>query len=138
MKDFSKKIASILMALVVIFSTMSFTVSQHYCGGELVSSALFSKAKSCGMEMQKPATPKDCNIQKENCCKDIIKQIEGEKVVKTEAQQLQNYQQIMVASFVYTYVNLFEGLDKNIIPFKNYTPPLLVTNIQVVDQVFII
>jgi len=138
MKQFFVKIASILMALVVLFSTMSFTVSQHYCGGELVNSAIFSKAKSCGMEIQKPATTKDCSIQKKDCCKDVIKQIEGKKVVKTEAQQLTNYQQIIVASFVYTYINLFEGLEKNNIPFKNYTPPLLVTDIHIVDQVFLI
>ena len=138
MKQFFVKIAAILMTFVVLFSTMSFTISQHYCGGELVSSAVFSKAESCSMKMQKPATPKNCSIQKENCCKDIIKQIEGKKVVKMEAQQLQNYQQIIVTSFVYTYINLFEGLEKNSFPFKNYTPPLLVTDIHIVDQVFII
>ena len=39
---------------------------------------------------------------------------------------------------VYSYINLFEGLEKNIVPFKNYSPPLIVTDIQVLDQVFLI
>ena len=62
MKDFYKKISAILMAVVVLFSTMSFTISEHYCGDKLVDSALFSKAEFCGMEMQLPLQSKDCNI----------------------------------------------------------------------------
>jgi hypothetical protein len=137
MKEFSKKIGAILMALAVVLSTMSFTVSQHYCGGELVDSALFSKAESCGMDMQ-TSTQKECSIQTKNCCKDVIKQIEGKKMVTKDIVPLKTYQQLFVASFIYTYINLFEGLDKNIVPFKNYSPPLLVSDIQVTHQVFLI
>jgi hypothetical protein len=137
MKEFSKKISAILMALVVVLSTMSFTVSQHYCGGELMDSALFSKAESCGMDMT-ISTKNDCNIQSKNCCKDVIKQIEGKKVVNIDGELFSFQQQLFVASFIYTYINLFEGLDTNIIPFKNYSPPLLVSDIQVTHQVFII
>jgi len=137
MKEFSKKISAILMALVVVLSTMSFTVSQHYCGGELMDSGLFSKAESCGMDMQ-ISTQKECSIQTKNCCKDVIKQIEGKKVVTTDIAPLNTYQQLFTASFIYTYINLFEGLDTNIIPFKNYSPPILVSDIQITHQVFLI
>ncbi len=137
MKEFSKKIGAILMMLVVVLSTMSFTVSQHYCGGELVDSALFSKAESCGMDMP-ISTQKDCSIQTKNCCKDVINQIEGKKVVIIDSEQLNFNQQLFVASFIYTYINLFEGLDTNIIPFKNYIPPILVSDLQTTHQVFLI
>ena len=138
MKQFFQKIAAIFMALVVLVSTMSFTISEHYCGDHLVDSALFSKAESCGMEMQQPPSEEDCSIQKDNCCSDIIKQIEGQNELKRDISNLSFNQQVFVASFVYSYINLFEGLDKNIVPFKNYSPPLLVTDIQVLDQVFLI
>ena len=49
MKLFIKKITALLMAFVVLFSTMSFTISEHYCGDHLVDSGLFSKAENCGM-----------------------------------------------------------------------------------------
>ena len=138
MKQLITKITAILMTFVVLFYTMSFTISEHYCGDHLVDTALFSKAESCGMEMQQPQFEKDCSIQKDNCCSDIIKQIEGQNELKRDLSNLSFNQQVFVASFVYSYVNLFEGLDKNIIPFKNYSPPLLVTDIQVLDQVFLI
>ena len=126
------------MTFVVVFSTMSFTISEHYCGDHLVDSALFSKAESCGMEMQKPSPTKDCSLKKDNCCSDIIKQIEGQGELKIDFTSLNFEQQVFVASFVYSYINLFEGLDKNVVPFKNYSPPLIVTDIQVLDQVFLI
>lgn len=138
MKKFLFKISAILMAFVVLFSTMSFSISEHYCGDHLVDSSLFSKAESCGMEMGNPVPPKDCSIQKDDCCSDIIKQIEGQTNLKTGVSNLNFEQQLFVASFVYTSINLFEGLATNIVPFKYYSPPLLVKDIQVLDEVFLI
>ncbi len=138
MKHFFRKIGAILMALVVLFSTMSFTISEHYCGDMLVDSALFSKAGSCGMEMQKPAPLKDCSIQKDNCCSNEIKQIEGQTELKTQVLNLDFEQQVFIASFVYSYINLFEGLESNIIPFKDYSPPIIDKDINVLYQNFLI
>ena len=41
------------MALLVLFSTFSFTLASHYCGDVLVDSSLFGKVETCGMEVQK-------------------------------------------------------------------------------------
>ena len=138
MKQFFNKIIAILMAFVVTFSTMSFTISEHYCGDYLVDSALFSKAESCGMEMGVSLPVDDCSIGKYNCCSDVLKQIEGQNELKTDLSNLNFEQQLFVASFIYSYVNLFEGLEENIIPFKYYSPPLLIKDIQVLDEVFLI
>ncbi|WP_372769640.1 hypothetical protein [Lutibacter sp.] len=126
------------MAFVVLFSTMSFTVSEHYCGHQLVDIGVFSKAESCGMEMQKPSTTKDCEIKKSDCCKDEVKQFKGQNELNTAFSNLNFEQQVFITSFTYTYINLFEGLAVSIIPFKYYTPPLLVTDILVLDQTFLI
>ncbi|MDX1828837.1 MAG: hypothetical protein R3342_04745 [Lutibacter sp.] len=138
MREIFKKIGAVLMSLVVLFSTMSFTVSEHFCGDHLVSAAIFSKASSCGMDIKKQGVDKESCTQTDNCCKDVMKQFNSQNVVKTNFAELTNNQQFFVVAFTYSYLNLFEGLEQNIIPFKNYNPPLLVTNIQVVDQVFII
>ncbi|AMC10944.1 hypothetical protein Lupro_06650 [Lutibacter profundi] len=138
MKSFFVKIAAILMTFVVLFSTMSFTIHQHYCGGEVFASALFSKADSCSMDEEAPSK-EDCNIGNIDCCDTIIKIYKGQNELETtDVLSLNFNQQLFVASFVYTYINLFEGLETNIIPFKNYSPPLLVTDIHIVDQVFLI
>ncbi len=138
MKQVFVKISAILMSLVVLFSTMSFSISEHYCGDLLVDSALFSKAESCGMEMEKSSSTNDCSVDKEDCCNDVVKHIEGQNELKTDLSNLNLEQQVFVASFVYSYINLFEGLEENIIPFKYYSPPLIVTDIHVLDQVFLI
>ncbi len=138
MKVFRKKIGAILMTFVVLFSTMSFTVNQHYCGGELVASALFLKADSCGMEEKTPSK-EDCNLVDKNCCDNVIKVYKGQKELEaTNILRLNSSQQLFIASFIYTYINLFKGLENNIVPFKNYSPPILVTDIHIVDQVFLI
>ncbi|REE80748.1 hypothetical protein BX611_2401 [Lutibacter oceani] len=138
MRQFFTKITAVLMAFVVLFSTMSFTISEHFCGDYLVDSALFSKAESCGMEMQKPSPTKDCSINKDNCCSDILKQFEGQSELKTDVFKLNFEQQVFITSFVCSYINLFEGLEENIIPFKDYSPPFIVKDIQTLDEIFLI
>ena len=126
------------MAFIVLFSTMSFSISEHYCGDNLVDRSLFSTAESCGMEMEKPLAIGDCNIQKNNCCEDVVKLIKGQDDIKTNPLGLNSSHQILVAAFIYSYINLFEGLEENIIPFKEYSPPFLITNIQVINETYLI
>jgi hypothetical protein len=136
MKQFFKKISAILMAFVVLFSTMSFSVSQHYCGDFLVNSALFSKAESCGMEMQNPTSNNNCELTKKNCCSDVVKQVEGQSNLKIDFSNLTFEQQYFVAVFTYTYLNLPEGISTNNNPFNQYSPPLVDKDIAVLYQVF--
>ena len=138
MKQIFKKIAAVLMTFVVLFSTMSFSISEHYCGNTLMNAALFSKAESCEMDTEMTAASKDCIVVGEDCCKDVIKQIEGQNELKSDFSNLNLEQQVFIASYIYTYVNLFEGLESNIIPFKDYTPPLIDKDINVLYQTFLI
>jgi len=124
------------MAFVVLFSTMSFTYSEHYCGDFLVDTALFSKAESCGMEIEKTSPNKDCSIKKDNCCEDIVKQIEGQSNLKIDFSKLTFEQQKIVVAYTYSYLNLFESVDTKINAFEDYSPPLVDKDISVLYQVF--
>lgn len=125
------------MAFVVLFSTLSFTVNMHYCGDTLVETTLFNKAKGCGMEMEKPST-EGCSITKKNCCDDKQLVIDGQDELKLNFDKLTFEQQQFVASFIYTYINLFEGLDKNVSSFEEYKPPLVVRQIFKIDETYLI
>jgi hypothetical protein len=138
MKEFCKKIAAILMAFVVVTSTMSFSFSEHFCGDHLVDIGIFSKAESCGMELQKPSPNKDCSIEKKNCCNDVLKQFEGQNELKTNTSSLTFKQQVFVATFIISYNNLFDSLEKNKNPFKDYSPPFIVKDIHTLDEVYLI
>ncbi len=73
-----------------------------------------------------------------DCCSNVEIVIEGRDDLKISFDQLTFDQQLFVASFVYTYINLFERFDENIIPFKDYSPPPLIRDIQILDQTFLI
>ena len=52
--------------------------------------------------------------------------------------QLSFDEQLFVTTFAYSYINLFEGFDENIVPFKDYSPPPLIRDVQILDQIFLI
>ena len=126
------------MSFVVLFSTMSFTIDMHYCGDTLVETAIFHKAKGCGMEMDATSNNSECSIVKKNCCKEEQIVVKGQKELKISFDKLTFDQQVFVSCFAYSYINLFNGLDKKVIPFEVYVPPLISKDIHVLDQVFLI
>ncbi|WP_299711013.1 hypothetical protein [uncultured Tenacibaculum sp.] len=139
MKQLFYKIASIVIALVVVFSTMSFTINNHFCGDTLVSTSYFSEAKTCGMKMKQDTNNKKCSVAKKNCCKDVTQIIEGQDHLKKSTfDNLSFEQQVFLVSFCYSYLNLFKGLHNKVIPFKNYSPPLIFKEIHILDEVYLI
>lgn len=126
------------MAIVVLFSTLSFTVDMHYCGDTLVDTSLFHKSEGCGMEIQKPTSNSDCNITIEDCCSDEQLVVQGQDDLKLSFDKLTFDQQLFVATFVYTYINLFEGLDNNVSSYEQYRPPLVIRQIYKIDETYLI
>ena len=123
-----------VLSFLVLFSTLSFTVEKHYCGDNLVDVAIFSEVKKCGMEMSP-----DTETTQKSCCKDEVDIVKGQDDLKlSTAKNLSLNQIVFIQSFVYSFTALFESLPKQIIPHKNYSPPNLVADIQMLDQVFII
>ncbi|WP_035695588.1 HYC_CC_PP family protein [Christiangramia portivictoriae] len=123
-------IVSLSMAFMVLLSTMSFTVDKHFCGSHLVDKAVFSKAKTCGMQMSADA--------ESHCCTNEKVSVEGQDELKISFDSFDFHEQLFITTFSFAYLNLFESLPKQIIPFKDYSPPLLVSDIQLEDQVFLI
>ena len=131
-KAFLHKSFSIALALLVLISTVSFTIEKHFCGDVLVDVSMFAEAKKCAMESMEM-------LQKKSCCKDEIEIIQGQDELKFSSFDDLTYEhQQFFAAFTCSYINLFEGLPKQTIPHKDYSPPNLVADIQVLDQVFII
>lgn len=119
------------MAILVMFSTVSFTVEKHYCAGNLIDVAIFSEVEKCGDNMEEASI--------KSCCKDEVEVVKGQDELKFSSfEDLDFDKQIFISVFFYSYANLYESLPKQIIPFKDYSPPNLICDIQVRDQVFII
>ncbi len=126
---------SLILALLVLFSTFSFTVEKHYCGSYLVDSAVFSKADSCGMDM---TSGTGNSINEDHCCSNEKISVDGQDELKLSFDNLQLHQQLFFTAFTFAYFDLFEPQPEQVIPFKDYSPPLLVSDIHIEDQVFLI
>lgn len=130
------KVFSLLMAFLVLFSTVSFTIEKHFCGDTLIDVSVFTEAQKCSMENFEL---QEDSITKMDCCKDELEFVKGQDILKiTNYDDFHFDQHLFISSLIYSYINLFEGLPEQISPHKDYSPPNLVADIQVLDQVFII
>ncbi len=138
MKKVVHKLISMVMAVVVLLSTMSFTLGMHYCGDTLVDTAIFQKAEGCGMEMQKKQSLSDCAIIKKNCCSDEQLVIEGQDELKISYDDVSIDRQLLATTFIYTYLHLFEVSIQKETGFSEYPPPLIVRQIYKLDESYLI
>ncbi len=138
MKSFFHRLLSFSLTLIVFFSTMSFTVVSNYCADDLVDFSFFDNASWCN-DMQDDSFSKACEISEVPCCSSDQLVVEGmEDLHKVSFESLTLDQQLFVATFTYAYLSLFEDLDQDRTPFVNYNPPLLVMDILLLDQTFLI
>ncbi|MBA6154388.1 HYC_CC_PP family protein [Gelidibacter maritimus] len=138
MKSFFHKILSVTLATLVLFTTMSFTLDMHYCGDTLVDFSLFDDLTTCGMETQVPTKACGNELTEKSCCSELQIVMEGQDDLKLTFDTLNLEQQAFVAAFFYSYINLFEGLDENIVPFRDYNPPFLIRDIQKLHETYLI
>ncbi len=134
MKFFITKIVSIFLAFIVLFSTMSFSVKLHHCHKHLYSTSIFKNVKTCEMNVKMTSSNKSSIEDNDDCCitETYLKKGDNE-LIKTSNKV--NFETFV---FLYTYLNVFEGLEKNTIPFLNYDPPLIFNDIIVLHETFLI
>ena len=138
LKQVLHKVFSISLALIVLCSTLSFTVEKHYCGPFLIDIAIFKSAKDCGMSML-AETESGTKENKMSCCNDEVELLQGQDELKIASfDTLDLEQQLFLYTYQYTYNNLFKSLPKQIIPHKDYSPPNLIEDIHVMGQTFLI
>ena len=134
-KDSIHKSFSMAMAMLVLLSTLSFTVEKHYCGDTLMDAAIFSKVDPC-CDIDFVSI---MEIEKKSCCKDEIEVFKGQNNLKKVAfEDFHFIQQVFATALSYSYLHLFEARSEQFIPHKNYSPPYLVPDLRVLHQVFII
>ncbi len=112
----------------------------HFCCNKLVDMSLIGKAKVCAEKVQKKKEPtKQCTtLQEKDCCSNQSFVKTGDDTIKKANTKLEAETIIFLNTFFYVYVNLFEGLEKNIVPFKQYRPPLLSKDIQILHETYLI
>ena len=120
MKQGLHKTISSLLAIVVLFSTMSFTVSKHYCEGLLVDSAIFEELNGCGTQ----SASEESEIHEEQnktCCINIANFIEGEDTEQVAVQKMY----APTVYFVQAFVHFFQSDSVDFSIEDPFYPPSL-------------
>ncbi|MEB8329557.1 hypothetical protein OO009_09315 [Flavobacteriaceae bacterium KMM 6897] len=139
MKTIIRHIVSFAMAFLVLFSTISFTVGMHFCGEHLVDFSLNKKAETCGMDaMMTDAMGEQMNMGMDDCCSEVNIVQQGQDDLKISFEKITFEQQLFVATFISSYIDLFHGLNNNVVPHKEYPPPFLIQDVIILDQQFLI
>ncbi|WP_368732357.1 HYC_CC_PP family protein [Winogradskyella ouciana] len=132
----SHKIFSVALSFLVMFSTLSLAIEKHFCGDVLIDVAIFTETEKCAMEAFEIEQEK---ITKISCCKDEIDVLDGVNLIATTSfEDLDEIQKQLLLSYFNSYVNLLESLPNLVVPHKDYSQPLLIKDIQVLDEVYLI
>jgi hypothetical protein len=131
----TRRISILSLSLLVLFSSTSFMVGIHRCGGSVQNVALFHKAEGCAMERRPP-----CHRQQpRNCCED--------QTINYQSQDFSaNATSLAISSpaaveFTASLIVLSEIIPSrnNTTPFyRDYDPPLPPVDRIVALQVFLI
>ena len=126
------------MAVLVMCSTMSFSVQSHYCGNILVDKAIMKPAKKCAMHKASLQSKHTHQEQKDDCCDDEVNLIEGQDQLKVQSYEFELPNPYFVEAFIYTFIfnTSFEALEK--VDYSENPPPLLLRDFQAHYQVFLI
>lgn len=131
------RIISILLSLVILFSTTGFTLVTHFCGGVVSESkvVLFGEAPSCGMEEMEPGCDTDgAAYSKRNCCDNESIQIKIEDEYEKTGNTKNQLSFRFLTAWIITGFNL--PLSDHPIIYADYTPPPILINRTISHQVF--
>jgi uncharacterized protein YktB (UPF0637 family) len=134
MKFLFTKIVSVFLASIVLFSTMSFRVNIHHCYKNKYSISEFNDVEKCEMKAKLIAAKKYSIEENGDCCITDTFFKKGDNELMKTSNKI-NFEALV---FLYSYINVFERLEKNTIPFLNYDPPLIFNDIIVLHETFLI
>jgi len=133
-----KNIAVTIMAIVVLCSTLSFSVHKHFCGPFLKDISIVVPSHGCEMETDH-SHDSSCSISsKKKCCNDIIELVKGQDDLKLSWDNFDLDQQQFITLFTHSYIYTITGDDDVATPFTAYSPPLVTQDIFVLHQSFLI
>ena len=90
------------------------------------------------MDLQQTKSSKE-TLEGKTCCNNEQIIINGQNELNISSDNMFTIdQQIFVASFVYAYINLFEGLDNKTTSYEEYNSPLVIRQIYKLDETYLI
>jgi len=138
MKANFHKLFAVLMASLLLGSTTSWTLGKHYCMGRLMDVSFFDHAEDCGMNMDYSDSADSSFEKEDSCCDDEFVTVDGQDHLKISSNDIPLEKQHFLIAFTHSFIDLFQMRIEQRIPHEDYPPPILIKDIQLLDQVFII
>ena len=135
--EFMRKLGNLALALMVLLSSVSWTLEEHYCMGRLVEVSFFAEAHGCGMEMDS-SDAEENGLEDFSCCDDQTLVFDGQDQVKVVKDHVDFAQPYLLSSWYFVYSS-FVITSPDLIPVPNYRPPpLIVKDIHLLHEVYLI
>ena len=135
-----RTILTLTLALLVVFSSLGMTITQHLCAGEIMATAYFSHSAACDMEKQREILP-DCHkpVMDDDCCQDqtILLEVEDEQQLSPTF-KLSVPDMTFIASFAAVWSAFFERYEPAYTFVPDHAPPYLAQDIPVLVQSFLL
>ncbi len=135
-----KKVMAISLALVLLTSNIGLAMVTHFCGGKAVKSqfVIGHGNLGCGMsdmEMASGQKPAGMEYEPSGCCEDQYHSFE----IEDDFNLLQLSLNLdFVAAFVPAFLDFALSSEDEHPMYGHYSPPLLLKDIPILHQVFII
>lgn len=127
------KTIAVTMAFMVLLSSFSLSVENHYCTSQTTNLSSNTKVDRCCITLSKEVTP---TPKKNSCC--------GSKTIKIKGLDQSKLLCFETSATLYTlkteYYN-FENFQERLetpLEISIYCSPIIITDHQLIDQVFII
>ena len=140
-----KAFLATFLSLILLISNFGLTMGTHFCGGMAVKSQLMigHNHLDCGMPGMDMATEKESDEEGElhlkslGCCENHYQTLETDHDFK--ANQFSSFLNIYtIIAVVHSFLNNGLLLETEKPQYANYSPPLILRDIPVLNQVFII
>ncbi|PCH78421.1 MAG: hypothetical protein COB98_00545 [Flavobacteriaceae bacterium] len=137
MKKLITYIVSLSMAMIVLVSTMSFTVNIRYCDENVVATTLNSNDDPCSTNDLK--TLEDCCIPQKDCCQDTEIVFDGHEELRIQiSKEIKIQKALLYALLVDPFYPLYKVALSKHLQYTNYAPPIIIRDRQLIHQVFLI
>jgi len=136
MKLLFHKAFSVVLALLVLVSTLSLTIEKHYCADQLVDIAVLGQVKSC-CGTTAPAGLFDSDDS--GCCKNEIEVLIGQDELNLAEKQLVPFESQLFVTSITTSLEHLVSLRRAYKPsYDDYTPPLISKDLYLFHEVYLI
>ncbi len=144
------RIFALTMALVMFTSSVNLAMDMHYCLGKLKSVSFVGKAEACHdmvsadmsdcpQHQEMMEKTKGCSMERKDCCENKSVHIQSDVDELETSSELVVSQQLQ--NFVVAYVEVFlknNYVERTAPSFQYYHPPIVVKDIPVLHQAFLI